>query len=151
MKRRGSPSRDLAPQVNPPPQVTPDPSVLCRQGRDYPWGGCSRAFSWLAEEAASPRLTAPVCCLDKLLDCLDTQVTPPPPVAPDPQPPGPLPPLGPRWGVGFLSEALFQAAVVVVFSLPVVTGLVVAGLPGGAPWGVGLQHGHAAQHPARLR
>uniref|UniRef100_A0A8C5CFU1 Fucose kinase n=1 Tax=Gadus morhua TaxID=8049 RepID=A0A8C5CFU1_GADMO len=45
-------------------------------GRDYPWGGCSRAFSWLAEEAASPRLTAPVCCVDQLLDRLDTQICP---------------------------------------------------------------------------
>uniref|UniRef100_A0A8C5CDC6 L-fucose kinase n=1 Tax=Gadus morhua TaxID=8049 RepID=A0A8C5CDC6_GADMO len=50
--------------------------LVLHTGRDYPWGGCSRAFSWLAEEAASPRLTAPVCCVDQLLDRLDTQICP---------------------------------------------------------------------------
>ncbi|CAL8360679.1 unnamed protein product [Lota lota] len=50
--------------------------LVLHTGRDYPWGGCSRAFSWLAEEGESQRLQAPVCCVDRLLDCLDTQICP---------------------------------------------------------------------------
>ncbi|KAJ3596769.1 hypothetical protein NHX12_003170 [Muraenolepis orangiensis] len=53
--------------------------LILHTGRDFPWGGCSRAFSWLAEEEepwGSQSVQAPVCCLDRLLDCLDTQVCP---------------------------------------------------------------------------
>ncbi|CAL8260183.1 unnamed protein product [Merluccius merluccius] len=53
--------------------------LILHTGRDFPWGGCSRAFSWLAEEEEeeeSQSVQAPVCCVDRLLDCLDSQICP---------------------------------------------------------------------------
>ncbi|XP_056137795.1 L-fucose kinase [Lampris incognitus] len=50
--------------------------LILHTGRDFPWGGCSRAFCWLAVERSCQRVQAPVCCLDLLLDCLNTQVCP---------------------------------------------------------------------------
>ncbi|KAG7256593.1 hypothetical protein CRUP_024425 [Coryphaenoides rupestris] len=52
--------------------------LILHTGRDFPWGGCSRAFSWLAEEeeGESRSVQGPVCCVDRLLACLDTQICP---------------------------------------------------------------------------
>uniref|UniRef100_A0A3P9H9N0 L-fucose kinase n=1 Tax=Oryzias latipes TaxID=8090 RepID=A0A3P9H9N0_ORYLA len=50
--------------------------LILHTGRDFPWSSCSRAFCWLPQENPDQQIQAPVCCLDLLLDCLNTQICP---------------------------------------------------------------------------
>ncbi|RVE72163.1 hypothetical protein OJAV_G00058910 [Oryzias javanicus] len=50
--------------------------LILHTGRDFPWSSCSRAFCWLPQEEPNQQIQAPVCCLDLLLDCLNTQICP---------------------------------------------------------------------------
>ncbi|KAF6722103.1 L-fucose kinase [Oryzias melastigma] len=50
--------------------------LILHTGRDFPWSSCSRAFCWLPQEKPDQQIQAPVCCLDLLLDCLNTQICP---------------------------------------------------------------------------
>lgn len=99
---------------------------LFRQGRDFPWSSCSRAFCWLPVEQPDQSVHAPLCLLDLLLDRLSRQVC--------------------------CSQANHRPAPTTVRNIRLsVSFWATAGVSRLPSWCLGLQHGHGPQHPCRLR